>query len=62
MKGHIKIGALVGLNDVEDALGKIKLHVKYAFESLSFTIWQTTGAADLAEAARKVRALTDPLE
>jgi sugar phosphate isomerase/epimerase len=60
MKGHIRIGTLVGLNDVEDALKKLTLHIKYGFESFSLTFWQTTGTVDLAAAAKKVRALTDP--
>jgi len=60
MKGHIKIGALVSLNDPEEALKRIKLHIKYGFETLSLTFWQTTGKVDLAEAAKRIRALTEP--
>ncbi len=40
MKGHIKIGALVSLNDPEEAKKRIKLHIKYGFETLSLTFWR----------------------
>jgi len=60
MKRHIRIGTLVSLNDPEAALKKIGIHLKYGFESFSLTFWQKIGLVDLAEAARRVRALTDP--
>ena len=54
---QIKIGTLVGGGD---ALRVIPQIMDYGFETFSLTFWQTTGGQDLAELAKKVRALTDP--
>jgi len=56
MEQAIKIGTLVGGNNAAQIIPQI---VGHGFESFNLTFWQTTGQVDLAELAKRVRALTD---
>lgn len=53
---NIRIGTLVGGGDAVRVIPQIAPH---GFESYSLTFWQTTGNTDLAETAKRVRALAD---
>lgn len=53
---NIRIGTLVGGGDAARVIPQIAPH---GFESYSLTFWQTTGDTDLAETAKRVRALAD---
>lgn len=48
----IRIGTLVGGDDAARVIPQI---APYGFESFNLTYWQTTGGADLAETAKRVR-------
>ncbi|SFB28748.1 Sugar phosphate isomerase/epimerase [Cohnella sp. OV330] len=48
----IRIGTLVGGGDAARVIPQI---APYGFESFNLTYWQTTGGADLAETAKRVR-------
>lgn len=59
---RIRIGTLVSMNDPEKGLRQLGTFLKHGFESFGLTFWQTTGGADLARMAGRVRALLDPME
>jgi len=54
---QIRIGTLVNGVDAERVLPQI---IPHGFESFSLTFWQTTGAADLSEQAKRVKELLAP--
>jgi sugar phosphate isomerase/epimerase len=56
----IRIGTLVSMNDPAQGIKNITTLVRHGFESFSLTFWQTTGKVDLADTAKKVRAILDP--
>ncbi|MCL6457009.1 MAG: sugar phosphate isomerase/epimerase [Gorillibacterium sp.] len=56
MSHEIRIGTLVGGGDAVRVIPQI---VGHGFESFNLTFWQTTGATDLVETAKRVRALAD---
>lgn len=56
MEQAIRIGTLVGGGDADRIIPQIAGH---GFESFNLTFWQTTGQTDLAEQAKRVRALAD---
>jgi sugar phosphate isomerase/epimerase len=48
------------MNDPERGLEYVRKFVKYGFETISLTFWQTTGGQDLAAMAKKVKAVIEP--
>lgn len=56
MENILRIGTLVGGGNADHVIPQI---VKHGFESFNLTFWQTTGSTDLAEMAKRVRALAD---
>ncbi len=56
MENKLRIGTLVGGGNADHVIPQI---VKHGFESFNLTFWQTTGSTDLAEMAKRVRALAD---
>ncbi|MCC3375510.1 sugar phosphate isomerase/epimerase [Cohnella sp. REN36] len=52
MTSKLRIGTLVGGHDAARVIPQIAPH---GFESFSLTYWQSTGSADLAETAKRVR-------
>lgn len=56
---NIRIGTLVS---GPNALNHIPTLVNMGIESLSITFWQTTGDINFVELAKKVRAMTDPVD
>lgn len=56
MENILRIGTLVGGGNADHVIPQI---VKHGFESFNLTFWQTTGSTDLAELAKRVRALAD---
>lgn len=56
MENNLRIGTLVGGGNADHVIPQI---VKHGFESFNLTFWQTTGSTDLAEMAKRVRALAD---
>jgi len=56
MENKLRIGTLVGGGNADQVIPQI---VKHGFESFNLTFWQTTGSTDLAEMAKRVRALAD---
>jgi len=55
MMDTLRIGTLVGGGDAVQVIPQI---APYGFESFSLTFWQTTGAVDLTETAKRVRELS----
>ncbi|KRE49623.1 sugar phosphate isomerase/epimerase family protein [Paenibacillus sp. Soil522] len=56
MENKLRIGTLVGGGNADHVIPQI---VKHGFESFNLTFWQTTGSTDLAEMAKRLRALAD---
>lgn len=56
MENKLRIGTLVGGGNADHVIPQI---VQHGFESFNLTFWQTTGSTDLAEMAKRVRALAD---
>jgi len=56
MDQTLRIGTLVGGGNADTIIPQI---VGYGFESFNLTFWQTTGNTDLAEQAKRIRALSD---
>lgn len=56
MENKLRIGTLVGGGNADHVIPQI---VKHGFESFNLTFWQSTGSTDLAEMAKRVRALAD---
>jgi len=56
MDQTLRIGTLVGGGNADSMIPQI---VGYGFESFNLTFWQTTGNTDLAEQAKRIRALSD---
>ncbi|MBD2867479.1 sugar phosphate isomerase/epimerase family protein [Paenibacillus arenilitoris] len=56
MDNQLRIGTLVSGGSADKVIPQI---VGHGFESFNLTFWQTTGNTDLAETARRVRALAD---
>ncbi|CAM4063664.1 sugar phosphate isomerase/epimerase [Paenibacillus alkaliterrae] len=56
MENKLRIGTLVGGGNADNVIPQI---VQHGFESFNLTFWQTTGNTNLAEMAKRVRALAE---